>query len=244
MIEFIFTEFAFHFCQPLALNLSLPAALVKRVWREVEISRLIWEAGEASTCFSGAVTWLLIVPVRIPNCSYQTREGSAWKTSRLSFPTDYSGRFRAWDESDRHEDAALFRSGAWGKSDPDEAELGEGLHVDIKLKTSRFAILIMLRLSSCCLFGRRSQGKRWSETVCRLDLCPGRRKYSQCTRKSGGRREQPLLQLFLALSLSFLLSCWLFCWSMADLQRCVSHTCTAKRFSYTCAHLFSDSSPW
>ena len=98
-------------------------------------------------------------------------------------------------------------SGAWGKSDPDEAELGEGLHVDIKLKTSRFAILIMLRLSSCCLFGRRGQGKRWSETVCRLDLCPGRRKYSQCTRKSGGRREQPLLQLFLALSLSFLLSC-------------------------------------
>lgn len=95
MIEFIFTEFAFHFCQPLALNLSLPAALVKRVWMEVEISRLIWEAGEASTCFSGAVTWLLIVPVRIPNCSYQTREGSAWKTSRLSFPTDYSGRFRA-----------------------------------------------------------------------------------------------------------------------------------------------------
>lgn len=166
----------FHFCQPLALNLSLPAALVKRVWREVEISRLIWGAGKAHACFSGAVTWLLIVPVRIPNCSYQTREGSAWKASRLSFSTDYSGLFWARDESDRHEDGALFRSGAWGKSDPDEAELGGGLHMDTKLKTSQSAILIMLRLSDCCLFGWQSQGKRRSEIVCGLDLCPGKEK--------------------------------------------------------------------
>lgn len=189
MIEFTSTEFAFRFCQPLALNLSLLASLVKRVWREVEISRLIWGAGEARTCFSGAVTWLLIVPVRIPNCSYQMREGSAWKTSRLSFPTDYSGLFREWDESDCHEDDVLFCSGAWGKSDPDEAELRGGLHVDTKLKTSRFAILIMLRLSSCCLFRWHGQGKRWSEIVCRFDLCPGKEQiltvYQGIWRKEG-----------------------------------------------------------
>lgn len=61
--------------------------------------------------------------------------------------------------------------------------------MDTKLKTSRFAILIMLRLSSCCLFGWHGQGKRWSEIVCRLDLCPGKEKiftvYQGIWRKEG-----------------------------------------------------------
>ena len=35
------------------------------------------------------------------------RKGSVWKTSSLSFSTDYSGLFRAQDETDRHEDYAL-----------------------------------------------------------------------------------------------------------------------------------------
>lgn len=65
--------------------------------------------------------------------------------------------------------------------------------MDTKCKTSESAILIILKLPSCCHFGWQCQGKREPEIFWGLNLSPGKEKI--CTiylRKSGGRNEPTL----------------------------------------------------
>lgn len=58
MIEFIFAEFVFDFCQPLSLN-SLPALLCGGVEGNGNAWVDLRGGGETPSCFCDAVTWLV-----------------------------------------------------------------------------------------------------------------------------------------------------------------------------------------
>lgn len=174
---------------------------------------LSWSWGREKPTLASLVQWhgfWLIVPVRIPNYSYQMRKGSVWKASRPSFSADYSGLFMAQNESDRQWRWCFVLLWGLGQVRPRWSRILRDLKMDTNLKTSWSAVLIILRLSNWCHFGWQCQGKRESEIVVRLNLWPGKEKMALFTRKSGGKRKQPILEFFLSPSLLFFLLFWFF----------------------------------
>lgn len=143
-----------------------------------------------------------------PNCSYQMREGSAGRPPGSAFRQITLGDSGHEMESDRHEDAALFRllgaSQTWMKRSLRGSSRGHQIKTPVC--NPDYAEVTPAAASSVA---------RGEEMVLRLSAglgpVPGKEKIFPVYQEIWRQEEQPLLQLFLAPSSLFSLSRLTFC---------------------------------